>query len=98
LSTVRRPEIGTLTDASKRLEFDAVERVVAVPFGDRPKGRLRCKAPGHVTTHAASGEAPLTPREMRQEGAFPSAPVEPSSYGNRTASLMCNSTCGLGGL
>src|ERR1035437_2357817 len=29
-------------------------------------GRLRYKARGHVTMHAATGEAQVTPREMRQ--------------------------------
>ena len=33
---------------------------------DRPPGRLRYKARGHVTMHAATGEVQVTPREMRQ--------------------------------
>ena len=37
---------------------------------DRPPGRLRYKARGHVTMHAATGEVQVTPREMRQLRTF----------------------------
>src|SRR5680860_139434 len=36
-----------------------------------PAGRLRYKARGHITMHAATDEAPMTPREMRHRGTFP---------------------------
>jgi hypothetical protein len=38
---------------------------VCCPDTDRPTGRLRYKTRGHITMHVATGEAQVTPREMR---------------------------------
>jgi len=44
------------------------------PQLDRPPGRLRYKARGHITLHAATGEAPMTQREMPWEAGVRALP------------------------
>jgi len=38
--------------------------VRSCPAMDRPRGRLRYKAPGYVTMHASTGEARVTPHQL----------------------------------
>src|SRR5664280_3411815 len=54
---------------------------------------VRCEAPGYVTMHAATGEAPVTPREMRRrKRAFCRLIFDPMVRASSSASTACSRT------
>jgi hypothetical protein len=56
------------------------------PVIDRPPGRFRyVKAAGHFTMHAATGEAPVTPRECGYLSAFAGRNLRASARGGHMA-------------
>jgi len=62
-----RGSVGSSTaeafSRNARLRTTSAAGVRSCPVMDRPRGRLRYKAPGYVTMHASTGEARMTPRE-----------------------------------